>query len=121
MNNWLKLNKTLNSDVLFVIAALQDDVTWCSELLEEETSTWLPPSSRYAHEEGQAGKNILDPTGAPISFFDLLPRDYFWALSRAWGAVSDCSDRERRAMEFGTFLESAKNGERLVWASLRSR
>jgi len=113
LKNHIKLRENTSPLIGFTIAALQDDTTWCAELLNTPSWTWKLTATTCDDltERGSAKGSQLDPRGSPYPLWNVLPREYVWALSRAWTSSPKEADREARAKAFERFITAVKKGE----------
>ena len=110
LNNCIKMHATTSPLVAFTVAALQDDSAWCSQLLKIPSWPRDTESPTFSAFGGAPNSSNLDPRGAPLSYWDLFPRHYLWALSRAWTYAPKEQDRFTRSVAFLNFLLAAKEG-----------
>lgn len=119
LNSWLRAYGKQRGLLLFAIAALQDNASWCATLIKDDRAVWESYLSTKQYHLSLADKQILDPSGAPYWFMEVLPFDYLWSLTRAWGAFPDKSKRSERATKFEELIKLVKEGEcTKVWATL---
>lgn len=84
-------DKVLRSEVdvlpVFIVGAVLNCVFTCAFAIQHAPAeSWGETSedANVALESGADGIPCLDPRGMPLKLWELLPREYGWALSRAW-------------------------------------
>ena len=104
----------------FGIGAIMDDPDLCSEALEADEWFWSEEEDKVAYlENGDDDRYVLNPIHLPFTVWELLPKEYSWALTRAWGLHKintendgrkneNDEDRKPTAEEFKEILEVVK-------------